>query len=275
MGRVVMKKKYPELSTITKRVVSKTILITGNARSGTTIAGKIIGSCKNCEYFFEPDLLMSLLIIIDRIPMPAWKFLFETYVGEDLMAKAVMGRNLNLRAHDDSTFYNTNKKSEYKKRLSFKGDRLAALQQLKNKVPIIKIPDVTVFLKKFQKYYPTIRIVICTRNNHNIFKSIKVKKWYAKPTLQGLTWPCIKYLNSEIPFFIKGNRFKKWINLNEDEKINECIKANIPCKKLNYQTFNYDRLINNKKQVLKFLRKLKISPTQKTLENIRSFDLKR
>lgn len=258
-----------------KKITRKTIFISGNSRSGTTIAGKIIGSCKNCEYFFEPELLFSLFSIINKIPKKEWMLIFETYIIEDLLIKSALGRSVNMRPQDDSFFLNTKNIKEYNHRIKQKGTKSNALNLINNKIPIIKIPDVTVFLKKFQNYYPTIKIVICKRNNKNMFKSIKVKKWYAKPTLQGLTWPFIKYLNSEIPFFIKRNKFTKWINFNEDEKINECIKANIPCKILNYYTFNYDRLINNKKQVLKFLKKLKILPSNITLKNINSFRQKR
>ena len=44
-----------------KKILNNLIWITGCARSGTTILGKILSTLKNVEYGFEPELLFGLL----------------------------------------------------------------------------------------------------------------------------------------------------------------------------------------------------------------------
>jgi len=262
---------FPHVSHETKKTVSRAILITGNARSGTTIAGKIIGACKDCEYFFEPELLFSLFAIIDKIPKDAWKLLFETYVGEDLLGKAVIGRNVNLRQSDDSSFYNTKSKSEYNNRIKIPGCRSNVQKRIKQKIPVIKIPDIIPFLYIFQKYYPQIKIIICRRDFNNTFKSIKKKKWYHSSAKKGYVWPSYEIKGCEIPFWVQQKEWVNWPVMSTENRIVLNTFSNKITADLKYIEFNYDKLINSKKQCLSFLKKLKIKPTKKTTENIKAF----
>jgi len=272
-GLVTMSKEsqYYQLGSHVKEIINRTILITGNSRSGTTITGKILGSCRNCEYFFEPELLFSLFAIINQISKKNWKLLFETYVIEDLVIKSAMGRNLNMRPQDESCFLNTKNKKDHKTRLMTNPSRKYAIRHAEKKIPTIKIPDITRFLSKFQKYYPKIKIVICTRNNKSIAKSIKKKKWYSEQKLQNFTWPFYFYKKNQIPFFINKKQAKKWLKMNENEKINENIASNIPSKNIRFFKLNYDNCLKNKAVLFSLIKKLKLRCTQKTFKNIDSF----
>ena len=48
-------------------VLENVIWITGCARSGTTILGKILSTLKNVEYAYEPEFLFRLLPSINKI----------------------------------------------------------------------------------------------------------------------------------------------------------------------------------------------------------------
>jgi hypothetical protein len=274
MGSLVkMPKKHSSLrlGSHVKKIIDRTILITGNARSGTTIAGKIIGSCENCEYFFEPELLFSLFPLINKISKREWQLVFETYVVEDLVAKAVLARNINMRKQDDSYFLNTKTKETYLSRLKEQGSRKNVLKLIQNKIPVIKIPDIVIFLNTFQRYYPTIKIIICTRNKKAIFKSTKKKKWYSKSNLNNHTWPFYLMKKKQVPFFIHSKKAKKWSAMTENEKILENINQILKYTNGNFLEIDYEKLLQQKNLYNKYLKKLRLVPTKKTIQNISLF----
>ena len=84
-------------------------LITGGARNGTTILGKIFHSFNNVEYIFEPPLFFSLFALIDSLDKDDWKLLYETYLYEEFLINALGGRNLNYNKsskRDNKQYYN-------------------------------------------------------------------------------------------------------------------------------------------------------------------------
>ena len=94
--------------TLSKKAKDKcdnVIIISGCARSGTTILGKIISSFKNIEYSFEPPTIASLLALISTLPKKEWKFLYETYLYEELLLNSLAGRGINCNRADDSSIY--------------------------------------------------------------------------------------------------------------------------------------------------------------------------
>ena len=69
--------------TLNKQIFDKCnecIVITGCARSGTTILSKIIHSFSNVELSFEPPMLFSLFPLINKLSQNDWKLLYETYL---------------------------------------------------------------------------------------------------------------------------------------------------------------------------------------------------
>ncbi len=66
------------------KILRNTIWITGCARSGTTILGKILSSLKGVEYAYEPEALLGLLPLVHNIEKKYWNHIFESYLIEDL-----------------------------------------------------------------------------------------------------------------------------------------------------------------------------------------------
>ena len=68
-----------------KKVLENVIWITGCARSGTTILGKILSTLKNVEYAYEPEFLFSLLPSINKINRKEWLKIYNAYIVEELL----------------------------------------------------------------------------------------------------------------------------------------------------------------------------------------------
>ena len=69
-----------QLPTHIHNKVRQSILITGSARSGTSIFGKMLGSLERVEYFFEPPTLFALFATLNDLPGREARFLFDTFL---------------------------------------------------------------------------------------------------------------------------------------------------------------------------------------------------
>ena len=106
------------LSKLNKKICKNIIWIIGPQRSGTSLTGKILGSMKEVEYFYEPELLFSLMPSINKIDKKIWSILFETYVVEDLFFNNLTGRKINLKKFEESYIGNYLSKKNINTRLS-------------------------------------------------------------------------------------------------------------------------------------------------------------
>ena len=228
------------------------IIVTGSARSGTTIMGKIIHSFQNVEYAYEPPMLFSLFPLINILDENNWKLLYETYLYEDFLMAALSGRGLNCNLVDDSSIYKVKPQHLIKERLNkslrkIDGERLAEKSQI-----AIKMPDVVPFLPKLKTYYPGTSVVIILRKAPYVFNSLLEKGWFNDRTLQeqNLIWPNRFIDGFRIPFWVESNEEESWCQMDELHRVayyyirmNQHVN-NIP----GCITIKYDRLIRSPRQ---------------------------
>ena len=228
------------------------IIVTGSARSGTTIMGKIIHSFQNVEYAYEPPMLFSLFPLINILDENNWKLLYETYLYEDFLMAALSGRGLNCNLVDDSSIYKVKPQHLIKERLNkslrkIDGERLAEKSQI-----AFKMPDVVPFLPKLKTYYPGTSVVIILRKAPYVFNSLLEKGWFNDRTLQeqNLIWPNRFIDGFRIPFWVESNEEESWCQMDELHRVayyyirmNQHVN-NIP----GCITIKYDRLIRSPRQ---------------------------
>lgn len=95
------------LSDYSRYISDNIFWITGPARSGTSLLGNIPSTLKKTEYFFEPELLYSLLPVMKSVPKNQWQLIYETYLSEELFFNRITGRKLNFRKKDISYIKNS------------------------------------------------------------------------------------------------------------------------------------------------------------------------
>ena len=246
-------------------VLENVIWITGCARSGTTILGKILSTLKNVEYAYEPEFLFSLLPSINKINKKEWLKIYNAYIVEELLFNLCTGRRANFKKSEDSYIGHSLdfKKINKKLNINIRRGNFDKYLSKNKKILIIKIPDVSKNLTILQKYYPKNKFIVTNRNSSSIINSIIKKKWF----LNNKTLPWI-YNN---PDLFGENNFKKWIKLNEKQKANFYVNLmSMNCKKIKNKTnFSYDELIKNPhKEIDKVCKFLKLKKTTKTNEII-------
>lgn len=235
------------------------IIITGAARSGTTILGKIIHSFENVEYAFEPPILVSLIPLINVISEQSWKLLYETYLYEDLLLGALAGRNLNCNRVDDSSIYRVKNILEIKDRQSISLSKIDVESKMPSHQIAWKMPNIIPFLPKLKEYYPETKIIIITRRDFEVIDSLRKKKWFTDETLskKNLIWPFRFIDDLRIPSWVRNEDNFRWLEMNEEERclyyyrrMNEAIE-DIPDKII----IKYDELVANPFAIVKELSK--------------------
>jgi len=257
-----------------KKTVDRTILITGSARSGTTIMGKLIHSMKQVEYMFEPPFLVSLFSKIETLDENNWKFFFSSYLYEDFFLNSIAGRNLNFNLNDDSSILNAKSELEIENRLKSKY-RKESLEILANDFrPAIKIPSLVPYIGRFSSYFPKIKIIYLRRNPVDSVNSLIEKDWFSDNSLNNSNreWPVFEYKKWKIPYWVQKEDFEHWIKLNDYDrcayyfiKMNEDIELN------NVIKVDYDELLQYPHKIVdKLSNELELKPGIKTHELIQN-----
>lgn len=247
------------------------IVISGSARSGTTIVGKIIHSFNNVEYAFEPPLLYSLFPLISELNKDHWKLLYETYLYEEFLMSALSGRGINCNREDDSSIYRVKSEKLINERLSkslrkIDGEKLT----IKSRI-VYKMPDIVPFLSKLKEYYPDTTVLIVLRKAIYVFNSLLEKGWFSERALRedNLVWPNRSLNGVHIPFWVACGDDKSWCEMDELHRIAYYyVHVNKSVEKIpGYITVKYDDLIENPLSSAKLLaEKLKLRFGEKTLE---------
>ena len=248
-----------------KKVLQNTIWIVGSVRTGTSILGKILSTLKTVEYAFEPEFLFKLLPKINTINKNTWLNLYNSYIIEELFFNLCVGRRINFKKNDDSFIGNSLSARSIRSKLKIKLSRLDFENYLKkfDKNLIIKIHSVTRSLSALEKYYPKNKFIVTQRDERKISASIIKKKWFKNN--QNLP------ISVQNPDLFGKKKYKRWLKLNEKEKIKHYLKqVNLGSKKIkNKYIFVYENFINNpNKEINKLCNFLNLKKTSKTKELI-------
>lgn len=163
----------------------KLVIITGAARSGTTLLGKIVGSMQPSYYLFEPTIMKLISVIPEKlVPM----LLFEDYI-----LPKIQGQNLNLNEGDDSCEFNYRDKESI---WSSPRTRIDAMQLIEETKPlfIIKVTEFMPLCYIAIKIFPDMRFLNIVRNGNDVINSALKCGWFDdgyKPVdilLNGCPW---------------------------------------------------------------------------------------
>ena len=202
------------------RAVGQTLIVSGAARSGTTIVGKLVYSLADIEYLFEPPLLFGLIPQIGELPEANWKLLFETYLFEDFLVDAVAGRRVNLNHHDDSSIYGAKSAAEVGGRLARSWRKTEAYERARDRRIAFKMPDILPYVGLLQAYYPSIEVVVTLRQPETLIASLLRKGWFNEASLERRVeiWPFRLRDGRNVPFFVPAADESRWITAEPIEK---------------------------------------------------------
>ena len=234
--------------------INRSTIITGSARSGTTIVNSLVHSLDGISSEFEPPLLMSLIPMIHKMESESWMLLFETYLLEDVFFPSIGGRRINLNQHDDSSIWKVKPTDEIKERLSRSWSKNELIAKATEYQLAFKIPNVVPYLKSIQTLYPQMKIIATRRNYKTTLASLLKKGWFNTEALnQGSIWPFTLSEGQCIPFWVDEEDQGSWARMQEMErcayyfiKMNESL-IDLPNR---YDVW-YEDLIKNPTQIIR------------------------
>lgn len=236
--------------------VEHSIVVTGSGRSGTTILGKCVHSFDKVEYIYEPPLLVSLMPLINQIPMAQWTLLYETYLYEDFFINAITGRSINCNKIDDSSIYHVKSAEDIEQRLNTSLGKLEIEKKAADRVIAYKSPGALPYLPKVLQYYPNSKIIIIKRKAVETINSLIAKKWYSDELLKSnLHWPYRMKNGFRVPYWVRENDELQWVNMSE---VDRCayyyITANEDAEKIEKKIeISYSELMDDPLHVIKNL----------------------
>jgi len=210
--------------------VNDAILISGSARSGTTIMGQVVHSMKNVEYSFEPPVLFTLMPFIDSLKKDEWKLLYETYLYEEFFINAICGRSINCNTFDDSSIYKVKSSSDISSRISQSIRKYEAESIGKDRVIAYKMPSITPLFPKVIDYYPDTRLILMRRGAVATINSLLEKKWFSNVGLSNnASWPFLIKNNVNVPYWVCEEDVDLWLSMDE---INRCAYYYVKASKM-------------------------------------------
>lgn len=207
--------------------IKNSVMISGIARSGTTIVGKIVGSFKNFEYVFEPPLisLLNSFLLNSILDKNIVFQIFRTYFAEDKMLNYFIGRGYNMRPSDDSCIFELKTYSDVMNRVMKTGrskNSIKLMTQLNTRVAF-KNPNIYTIIPLLLERISNFKVIDVKRNLFFVLGSTINKKWFSTENLEDencfTSWPYHDISgNMHIPYFINiedKNIKSFWNNTND------------------------------------------------------------
>ena len=198
--------------------VRETVLITGSARSGTSIFGKLVGSLDTVEYFFEPPTLFSLFSILDSLTAENGRFLFDTFAYEELLIGALSGRAVNLRGQDDSSIRHTKSVGEIARRME--GAARKSELDTSGATIVIKLPDFVYRVPTLAHLLQLERVLISIRDPETTLSSLLRRGWFSDTLLLAgdITWPNRFSTRIPAPHWVPEEALSEWDAMSEADR---------------------------------------------------------
>ena len=157
------------------------VLITGAGRSGTGIAGRILGSSENTIFSYEPPWLPAIAALMagKELGDHAAKFLLEICIHDLEFYPQLIGRKVSLRPGYSNSF-NYLSWEELLRRLALP-DRRRDYQSLAGRGAlrfVFKMPDVHLVLGKLLELFPQLKIIHLIRHGKDVIASGLGRQWY-------------------------------------------------------------------------------------------------
>ena len=238
-----------------EQAASRFLLVSGPGRSGTSIFGKLIASCQNVEYKYDPPLLHTLYALLGKIPDEEWKLIHDTYLYEEILLGCLSGRALNTNQADVSSVYNYLPETEVDRRLAATLSRSDCESACMNEKSLItyKLVDIVKYIPKVKELYPHLKVLVMRRKMIPTISSLMRKAWFAsspngQQSSQG--YPFSKYpaqgsTTIHVPYWVESSHAEWWSEASEIERCVYYYLTNTPDDGEHSCIVDYEYLLSN------------------------------
>lgn len=270
---------------------NRLIVVTGVARSGTTLIGKITGSLKNSHYIFEPStfFLFPTLIKNKCVSEEQGESLFKAIMFEDFYLQMIQGRYVNFNKEEDSYIGNYLNLDNFDRRCKKLKRKMDVLEYLKNDDCrfIVKSPNLQPCMSILQRIYPGVKFIDVIRDGVDVVGSAIRRDFYSEIFLneRNVEW---NYMinNLKVPWFVEENQryaFSNWNHYTRSAYIWRILTERglkfAEDNKKNVLQFKYEDFIKNPEtfveKIWKFVGKNRTDITMKHIESTKTYEYRK
>lgn len=199
------------------------VILTGTARSGTTLVGKILATLDRLEYHYEPAGLYMILglVVQGALDWAAGAELLRVYLCEDLLLETILGRRVNLRARDDSCFLIGRTREEWERRMNCLHSRRDAAEAARRerKRLCVKMPLIHDSLGFLTEALGACQILMMVRDGRDVVQSMLRKGWLEEDALLEEFWPYRRTPEGNlVPYWVEDSMAAFWKAANPETR---------------------------------------------------------
>lgn len=257
------------------------ILVTGSSRSGTSLIARILASCQNVAFSYEPSIVGKLLGKYDSIESNIWTDLLDSFLREEILIGSICGRHLNTNRMDESSAYRYLSDYEISRRLSVSLSRAQAIEKIyeTRHTVIVKWPDIVGRVKHLTEKLPEAKIAITCRNPISTISSLYQKHWFESPTSDSAASTSrfdSDYEVQGLPFWLCRRHVQWWLSATELMRTIYYYFQNVSPDFIPKSMLSYDDLLKDPSKWLDTnLPLLSLEPTKMTHNVVQTIDRSR
>lgn len=200
------------------------IILSGCSKSGASLLGQLIYSMAGVEFSYEPAMMFALFPLLSKIKEAEWRFLYETYLHEEILVKSLAGRSFNFNSSDKSYIYHVKSKKWVSQRFKDSLRRANAERLAERSHIAYKVSDALPFLPQIIRYYPKTHVVVAQRDLVSVIHANLESGRFREDFLQNghASWPFRIVQNKHVPLWVEPAEEEEWLRLDEINRIAFC-----------------------------------------------------
>ena len=186
-------------------------LVSGCARTGTSLVGRLVSTFPNTVYEYEPSMLSSLIGQMNVIESKTLKSLWDSYIVWESVIPSLAGRRLNLHPLDESSALRYLSDGEIARRHSKSWTQAELLPLVPDQHVCLKLPDISPLLADLNELLGVgTRIVLTGRSPLPTIRSLVGRRWFDDSLDPRLIWQCRWQEGAPVPFWVPQERIHEF-----------------------------------------------------------------
>jgi hypothetical protein len=197
--------------------IKDAVIVTGSARSGTSILGQLVSTLRGLEYGYEPQIVSVVLRLLQQnhLSREVALLLLRLHLHEDLLLESAHGRRANLRPDDMTLVLNSIAWPELVRRWSSISNTADAVNYIQRNKLRLAIKNVGVMdsIDVLVEAMPQAKFVVIMRDGRDVVSSLLKKGWLTDAALESSYWPYKTVDGFRIPDRVEDGMAEKWTRM--------------------------------------------------------------
>jgi len=237
-------------------VANNAVVLSGSARSGTSILAAAVASFNNFELDYESPTLLPLLTSGNHVDSEAFRLIWSSYVYSHVVIDALAGRSLNLNPYEESSAQRYLSAQEIESRLNSAHTLAELHKESLSARPLLKIPTVVGYFSQIRTEFPGTKFVVTGRSPEPTIISLIARGWFRDEVgfASKTSSPVKKFQGARVPFWVPENKMEQYASSPElDRAVMYYLVVHESSTEMSSGILiDYDELVRKPRETLEF-----------------------